>query len=481
MSTNRQLIEELLKRRGIVEACFDKQREPVLGALERHERQIAILTSRRAGKTNTVLRAICRDALDNPKRKYAYIGLSRVTAENIVWKELEQINEDHQLHLELQGYRLRAIFPNGADITLYGADQPGWLKKFKGAKYRGVVIDEAGEFDIDLQDFIFRVIRPTLTDLQGTLWLIGTPGIVPSGYWFGVTGAEGAKRVKGWSVYNWHTFDNPFVATQFRSDMAELREIYGEELEEIPWYQREWLGKWCTDTTNNVYNYDPAKCEIHSWEPSLGDQYILGVDPGYADAAAFVVAAYNPEKSDRLVFIDCYKEIGMLMDGMADRVEVYMQKYPGIRIIGDPDSAHFLAELRTRRSIPIENATKTKKQQAIQVMNNYLSTGRIKFLMPQCMPYAKEALELLKDFQKNDERQEDGVTIGMWKEHPKMPNDLCDAGLYICRAALQWMYEEPDAKIEPGSEEYYSQVAGKLKEQAIRKAMGGDKPWWKDM
>lgn len=479
MPTNRQLIEELLKRRGIVEACFDKQREPVLGALERSEKQIAILTSRRAGKTNTVLRALCRDALDNPRRKYAYIGLSRVTAENIVWKELEEINENHSLHLELQGYRLRAIFPNGSDITLYGADQPGWVKKFKGAKYRSVVIDEAGEFDIDLQDFIYRVIRPTLVDLRGTLWLIGTPGIITSGFWWKVTNPDPSIRLKKWDFYTWHSRDNPFIVEQFNEELQELHEEFGDALYDLPWYRREWLGEWCTDTSNNVYNYDPEKCAIENWEPSLGDQYLLGVDPGYSDAAAFVVAVYNPEKDDKLVFIDCYKEIGMLMGAMADRVEAYMQKYPGIRIIGDPDSAHFLAELRTRRSIPVEDAKKVKKQQAIQVMNSYLAAGKIKYLMPNCMPYAKEIMELKKDFQKSDERIEDGVTLGVWKEHPRMPNDLCDAGLYVARAALQWTYAEPTPKVQYGSEDYYDEVANNLKKQAITKAMGGAKPWWK--
>jgi len=147
-STKQDVITELIRRKGIVDACFPKQREPVIGATKRQERQIVIATSRRAGKTNAALRAICYDAPDHPNCKYAYIGLSRVTAENIVWKELERINDQHNCNLEMQGYRLRAIFPNGADLTLYGADQMGWLKKFKGSKYRHVVIDEAGEVDI---------------------------------------------------------------------------------------------------------------------------------------------------------------------------------------------------------------------------------------------------------------------------------------------------------------------------------------------
>lgn len=476
----RQIVEALLQRRRIVESCFEKQREPVLGALERGERQIAILTSRRAGKTNAVLRAICRDALDNPNRKYAYIGLSRITAENIVWKELEMINEEYKIGLELQGYRLRAIFPNGSDITLYGADQPGWLKKFKGAKYRGVVIDEAGEYDINLQDFIYRVIRPALVDLRGVLWLIGTPGIVSSGYWWEVSNPSPDKRAKGWNFYSWHSFDNPHIEEQYRDDIADLREIYGEELNQLPWFRREWLGEWCTDVSNNVYQYDPDRNRIESWSPHPADKYILGVDPGYTDAAAFVIGVYNDEKSDQLIFIECHRQTKMLLDEMADKVEEYMKKYPGLRVIGDPGSAHFLAELRERRSIPVEDAQKQKKQEAIQVMNNYLVAGKIKFLFPDTAPYEKEIIELKKEFRKSDEREESGVLLGEWKEHPKMPNDLCDCGLYITRAALQWTFEPEEPPVQYGSDEYYDKVAEKLRAQA-RARVGGDRPWWKEV
>jgi len=481
VSGNRRIVEELLRRKGILDACFEKQREPIIGALERGERQVAILTSRRAGKTNTVLRGICRDALDNPNRKYAYIGLSRITAENIVWKELESINSDHNLQLDLQGYRLRAIFPNGADLTLYGADQPGWLKKFKGAKYRGVIIDEAGEFDIDLQDFIFRVIRPTLTDLRGSLWLIGTPGVVPSGYWWAVTNPEAADRVKGWNVYQWHAFDNPYIEAQFRSDMAELREIYGEELEHLPWYRREWLGEWCSDTSRNVYKYSPAKNDTSEIrQPHPADRYVLAVDPGFRDATGFVVGVYNPEVHDELHFIECYRQIEMQLDEIADKVREYRAKYNNLRIIGDPDSAHFLSFMRERCHIPVEDAQKIRKQENIQYMNNSLIAGKIKYKMPECYDLVKEMMELTKEFRKSDERQEGRVTLGEWKEHPKQPNDLCDCALYIHRVALNYLHSEPPAKIVHGTAEYYEQIENKLKQAALRKA-AGNKPWWREI
>ena len=478
-----KVLAEIQRRQGILNACFDKQRAPIDSALA-GTKQIAILTSRRAGKTNTVLRAMCRDALEHPNCRYAYIGLSRVTAETIVWKELEAIDDAHNLQLDMQGYRLRAIFPNGSEITLYGADQPGWAKKFKGAKYRGVAIDEAGEYDIDLQDFIFRVMRPCLSDLQGTLWLIGTPGIVPSGYWWAVTNPDPSKRVKGWELYQWHTFDNPYLAEQFRTDMEELREIYGDQLDDLPWYRREWLGQWSFDTSNNVYKYQPERNDLEDFgdyfnphQPDINDQFVLAVDPGLTDAAGFVVGLYNPRKHDKLIFLECYREVGMSLEDIADRCELYMKKYPGLRLIGDPDAAHFMQLMRESRGINIEDAQKTKKADNIGYFNNGLLSGRILMKMPECAAYAQEAMSLTKQYRDSHTHEEGGKKVGEWKENPKQPNDLCDCGLYINRIANPYTFQEPANKPDYGSPEYYQQIEDKLYQSALNR--GNKDPWWR--
>lgn len=471
----RSLAKEIERRRGIAASCFDKQAE----AIADKSRQKAILTSRRAGKTNTVLIDMVLDALDNPNVKYAYIGLSRITAENIVWKELERIDQDHSLRLDLQGYRLRAIFPNGSSITLYGADQPGWIKKFKGAKYRKVVIDEAGEFDIDLQDFIYRVIRPTLTDYLGTLWLIGTPGVVPSGYWWKVTNPEESERARGWKLFQWHSLDNPFITDNFQQDLDALRDEYGDDLEQLPWYRREWLGEWCFDDSGNVYKYRPEKNDIESYDPEHGVRYILAVDPGFKDSTSFIVGAYNPEQLKDITYIDCYKRPGMLFNEIIEKTREYQAIYPGLRIIGDPDAAHILAEMR-KHGIPVENAIKTKKQDAISIMNNGFVSGRIKLLMPNCKSYANELYELKRYYKASDEIIIGDQRVGTWKEHPKQPNDLCDGGLYIYRHIGNRPCEETPTRPEYGTEEYYSEVESRLKEQA-RNKMNKDQRWWRNM
>ena len=469
-----KLIAELRRRQGIFDACFPKQQEAIKG----EARQKAVLTSRRAGKTNCVLRWAVLDAYDNPNRRYAYVGLSRKTAKDIVWKELELINEDHDLGLEMLGYCLEANFPNGSQITLYGADQPGWLKKFKGTKFRGIIIDEAGEYDIDLGDFIFRVIRPCLSDLRGTLWLIGTPPITMNNYWYQVIRPDKENRAKGWDVYEWHTFDNPFMKTQFEEDLASLRGIYGDALDELPWYQREWLGKCVIDTSNNVYAYDPERNRVEDFQHTPTTDYIISVDPGWTDETGIVVGAYDRDNRDTLTFVECFHKPKMYPDDIADTIEGLRQKYPGALVLGDYDSADILSHLRERRRIPIVDAQKQKKQQGIQAFNSGLISGKIQYLYPQCHDLEVQTIDLKKEYRASTERRVGDVTVGEWKEHPRQPNDMTDAALYIFRRATNWMFKEDVPRPEYGSKGYYSELEEKLKRQATARTTGQNERWW---
>jgi hypothetical protein len=165
---------------------------------------------------------------------------------------------------------------------------------------------------------------------------------------------------------------------------------------------------------------------------------------------------------------------------VAARAREYMESYPNLRIIGDPDSKNTIATLRGVYSIPIEDAQKARKQENIEYMNTSLMAGKVKFLLPNCSDYAREIYELKRTHLKADERAEDGVTMGEWRENRKQPNDLCDCGLYIHREALHYLHTQPKPKIEQGTPEYYDKIEAKLAEQAMRKTKGHD-TWWRQI
>lgn len=462
---------ELSKRRRAVEDSFPKQQ----AFIRSKARRKAALGTRRCGKTVGVLIDMVLDAMDHPRSLYAYIALTKESAETIAWNTLKDLSDKYDFKIYFIESKLRAEFPNGASLSIYGADNPIWIRKFKGHKYRGVAIDEAGEFtSIDLRDFINRIISPCLVDQLGILYLVGTPGYILDGMWWDVTRPDKENRDVGWDVHEWSIEDNPHVSGQWAFEYASMLKEYGNELESFPWFQREWRGRWVVDTEDNVYAYE-AKRNNNQIEPDFistlppGTRLCLGVDAGYTDATAFVLGAYGPELP-HLQIIECYKRSEMLFDDIAGIISDYMGRFPGLRIIADPNSRRFMEEMVKRHHLPLEPANKFQDQKpyAIGVMNNDFQAGRIKLNMPACVEYAKELVELKKLKKPNNE----------WKEHPLCANDLCDAALYVHRETLHYKWREREVAPAVGTPEYYETVAQRLKKQSTQRLKKAGQEWW---
>lgn len=129
-----------------------------------------LVVHRRGGKTvlsiNTLIDAALRCPF--PNGQYAYIAPFLKQAKRIAWNYLKDycapipgclINES-ELWIRL---------PNGAQISLYGADNP---ESLRGIWLDGVVLDEVA----DMREGLWgTIIRPTLTDRNGWALFIGTP------------------------------------------------------------------------------------------------------------------------------------------------------------------------------------------------------------------------------------------------------------------------------------------------------------------
>jgi phage terminase large subunit len=137
-----------------------------------HQRQLrwaALVCHRRAGKTvacvnELVIRAVYSNK-DAPR--YAYIAPYYRQAKDIAWVYLKEAVKG--LAIETRESELRVVLPNGAWITLYGADNPDALR---GIYLDGVVLDEYGDCRPSLWE---EVILPTLADRKGWAIFIGTP------------------------------------------------------------------------------------------------------------------------------------------------------------------------------------------------------------------------------------------------------------------------------------------------------------------
>lgn len=139
---------------------------------DRFQRFACVVAHRRAGKTVGCLHDTQKRALlctlDRPR--YAYIAPLLKQAKSVAWDILKAAAAPLVKYgAEVNESELRIDYPNGAQIRLFGGDNPDALR---GIYLDGVVLDEPAQMDPRL---FSEIIRPALSDRQGWATFIGTP------------------------------------------------------------------------------------------------------------------------------------------------------------------------------------------------------------------------------------------------------------------------------------------------------------------
>lgn len=115
---------------------------------------------------NHLIRAALTQEKERPR--YAYIGPYFNQAKDIAWTYLKHYSSPIP-GCDVNESELRVDYPNGGQVRLYGADNPDRLR---GLYFDGVVLDEYGLMPPRIYS---EVVRPTLSDRQGTALFMGTP------------------------------------------------------------------------------------------------------------------------------------------------------------------------------------------------------------------------------------------------------------------------------------------------------------------
>lgn len=139
---------------------------------DRGQRFACIVAHRRAGKTVACLHELQRGALTCawPRARFAYLSPYLKQAKTVAWQHLRDAVASLRAHgATLHETELRADYPNGAQVRLYGADNADALR---GIYLDGVVLDEFADMDPRVWP---EVVRPALADRQGWATFIGTP------------------------------------------------------------------------------------------------------------------------------------------------------------------------------------------------------------------------------------------------------------------------------------------------------------------
>lgn len=145
-------------------------RDPFRKFHTRKQRFAAMICHRRAGKTVACVADLVCEASITKKQdaRYAYVAPHFNQAKDVAWLYVHRLTSDVP-GVVLNESELRADFPNGARVRLYGAENPDRLR---GLYLDGAILDEYA----DMRPSVYNeVIRPMLVDRRGWVAFIGTP------------------------------------------------------------------------------------------------------------------------------------------------------------------------------------------------------------------------------------------------------------------------------------------------------------------
>ena len=129
-----------------------------------------IVAHRRSGKTVLCINHLIRAALTNPQPnpRYAFIAPTFKQGKSTAWDYIKNYSRNIP-YIKFNESELRCDFPNGARITILGAENDQALR---GIFLDGCVFDETQSISPALFP---EIIRPALADRKGWCIFIGTP------------------------------------------------------------------------------------------------------------------------------------------------------------------------------------------------------------------------------------------------------------------------------------------------------------------
>ncbi len=366
-----KVVESLKPKFNIEEFCFKEQIEFIRDPSQYK----TAVCSRRAGKTVSCAADLIDTCLSYNGVNCAYITITRGTAKRIIWKDLMSIIDTYDLKVKIDKAELTITFANGSTLYIGGADDEGEIEKYRGMHFKKVYIDEVQSFRSYIEELVDSIIIPTLTDYNGSLILIGTPGPVPAGYFYNTL------QNQDWSHHHWTVYDNPFITAKSGKPVAEIiaRANKARGIDENhPTHLRENLGLWVKDESALVFAFNPER-NYYSNLPPGEMTYIMGIDIGYNDADAIAMLAYN--YTDKNVYlVEEYVKPKQNISQLVAEIRYFQDKYKPVRLVMDAGALgkKIQEEIRQRHGIHIEAAEKHRKLEFIELMNDDLRTAKLK-------------------------------------------------------------------------------------------------------
>jgi hypothetical protein len=271
-----------------------------------------------------------------------------------------------------------------------------------------------------------------------------------------------------WSLHSWTVKDNIAWPKQWqRALRAKRRNAWDDD---HPTWRREYLGEWVVDGEGLVYAYAARKAKKGdvNWFPERSREnrtglppedgpwhLVMGLDIGFEDDTAIVVAGYSERVAEFRVIYD-FKAPHMLVDQLEEKLEEVVGIFGMPECIvadtGGGGSKMIVETYAQRYGLPMVKAEKTEKFDHIELVNSDFHSGRIKIIAGSDLE--RELLGLQWDLEKGDRKTL--AHLGKLREDPKCPNHLCDALLYSWRFSYHfWAHPGDGPGPQPGTDAWY--------------------------
>jgi len=273
-----------------------------------------VIAGRRWGKTHLAIRELAK-VCRNPMKRAFYVAPTYRQAKQIVWDTLKWRMQDLGWSRKINESDLTITLINGSTISLRGADNPDSL--------RGVGLDFCclDEFAMIDEKAWSEVLRPTLSDKQGSALFISTP--MGQGNW----AYDLYQRGKATDEHHWESFQ--YTTLDGGNVPEEEIEQARRDLDERT-FRQEYLATFETAGNRIYYGFDRGTHVVaHSHDTQvLYTGWDFNIDP-----MSVVVAVRT---GDHLHVID---EIRLFSSNTQEAVEEIKGRYPKSRIWAFPDPA----------------------------------------------------------------------------------------------------------------------------------------------
>ena len=285
--------------------------KPQKQVLECDKRFRVLITGRRFGKTFLAVTELAKFAR-YPKKKVWYVAPTYRMAKDIVWFELVDKLTKHKWIKKTNNSDLSILLRNGSQISLRGADNENSLR---GVGLDFLVMDEFADVK---EHAWYEVLRPTLSDKNGSALFCGTPR--GYGNW---SYNLFTKEDDNWASFQFTTLDGGQVsANEIEQAKADLDERT---------FNQEYMASFVNYAGQIYYNFDRKENVIDKYEPKTAEIHIgmdFNIDP---------MSAVVTEIQGNNIYI--YDEIILYSSNTDEMVQEIKTRYSGKHIFAYPDPA----------------------------------------------------------------------------------------------------------------------------------------------